>query len=106
MSSESIREELLSVISEIREHVGYLQELGVEHSEEALAPRPACLPVDANEFTAAPQPVIAPPAATTQPLQSPASRTTPAQTTPLTAASSQSPSRPPLIESLFGELLP
>jgi hypothetical protein len=37
MPSEPIREEVVSIIQQLREHVDYLQELGVEHTEQTLS---------------------------------------------------------------------
>jgi len=102
MSSEPTRAELLSVIREMREHIEYLQELGVEQCADPLARQNA----DAIEITAAVRPVAAPAIAAAKTPQSPATRTAPAQTPPRPVSSSQPAARSPMIESLFGELLP
>lgn len=106
MSSESTREELLSVVRTIREHALYLQELGVEHNEEPPAFQSVNRAGPANEIAASALAAITPPITTTKTRQSPTTGMVPAQTPPPAALNSEAFVRSPLIENLFGELLP
>ena len=104
MSSEPIREELLSVVREVREYVLYLEELGVEHCDEPMALRLA----DANEITPA-KPVATSAIATHQTGLSPRPRATqlvPAQATTRVTSTTQSTASSRLMDTLFGDLLP
>lgn len=105
MSSESIREDLLTVVGEISEHVQYLQELGVEHSEEILAApltqRPQ-RPTNTNQITAT-TPLVTQAIVTPKAEQYESTRKASAETPPRAVLTSQPDI--PLIESLFGDLL-
>jgi len=105
MSSEATRKELLDVVTEMREYVQYLEELGVQNCEEPLATKPVSR-AEVNDVVAAREPVVSAPVDKSKTVPPPpASRIEPAQT-PRPTASSQSTPRSPLIESLFGEILP
>ncbi|HXM35059.1 MAG TPA: uracil-DNA glycosylase, partial [Pyrinomonadaceae bacterium] len=104
MPSEPIRQELVSVIREVREYVEYLDELGVEHCEEPIVQRVA----DTNKIAAAKLEATA--AITTHqtgllpPL--PATGPVPVQATERAASTEQSTAPSLLMDTLFGELPP
>lgn len=104
MSTKSTREELLTVITEISEHVQYLQELGVEHCEESLPPRPESQLAPATRLAGLP--AITPVRVTTKTAPLLAHRTVPAEAPSPAPARGQATPRSPLLESVFGEFLP
>ena len=104
MSSESIRAELLSIVGEMQEHVRYLQELGVERFEGTAAQPQAV----SNEVRATTQPAATGPGAIPKTPSAAPLPARPASAQTARPAASTTPSAPgsPLLNSLFGELLP
>ena len=108
MPSEPIREEVVSIIQQLREHVDYLQELGVEHTEQTLSRN-----ADTSHHSASNSPSgipgasgvgaesVSPLAPQLPPVQSVAAKT---PTPPVPRTRPSAPSA--FIENLFGESLP
>src|SRR5882672_11722791 len=93
MTFESSQEELLAIFGELREHVRYLEELGVEHCEPVGAtsvPTRDDVTMPAKAIISAPEP------------QQPRS----IKALPPPTAGNQPTPAPAMIESLFGELHP